>query len=110
MIAGAGDPPPSSVNIFLHGDSPSSGEYWESQSLISFDKLKLTNNRSSIMHGQICLHSMHKYVPRIHIKELDEVQANAIQRKGLIDWKSSKYKNKLIKDVFNEFDFRGLRG
>ena len=71
MIAGAGDPPSTSVNLFLHGDSPSSGEYWESQSLISFEKLKLTNNRSSIMQGQVCLHSMHKYLPRIHIKELD---------------------------------------
>ena len=54
MIAGAGDPPPPSasggatVNTFLHGDSPSSGEFWQSQSLISFDKLKLTNNRVSL--------------------------------------------------------------
>ena len=78
MIAGAGDPPPPSasggatVNTFLHGDSPSSGEFWQSQSLISFDKLKLTNNRASIMQGQTCLHSMHKYLPRIHIKEIDE--------------------------------------
>jgi len=87
MIAGAGDPPPAtqaaqagtgssggtaSVNTFLHGDSPSSGEFWQSQSLISFDKLKLTNNRASIMQGQTCLHSMHKYLPKIHIKEIDE--------------------------------------
>ena len=71
MIAGAGDPPPNSVNTFLHGDSPSSGEFWESQSMISFDKLKLTNNRSSIMQGQTCLHSMHKYLPKVHIKQID---------------------------------------
>ena len=84
MIAGAGDPAPnqgssslvppgcgSSNTAFVHGDSPSTGEFWQSQTLISFDKLKLTNNRSSIMQGQTTLNSMHKYLPRIHIKEVD---------------------------------------
>ena len=72
MVAGAGDPPPN-PNTFLHGDSPSTGSNWNStQNVISFDKMKLTNNRASIMQGQICLHSMHKYQPKIHIQELDK--------------------------------------
>ena len=70
MVAGAGDPPPN-PNTFLHGDSPSTGNSWNStQNVISFDKMKLTNNRASIMQGQICLHSMHKYQPKIHIQPL----------------------------------------
>ena len=72
MVAGAGDPPPN-PNTFLHGDSPSSGNAWNStQNVISFDKMKLTNNRASIMQGQICLHSMHKYQPKIHIQTIDK--------------------------------------
>jgi hypothetical protein len=44
MIAGAGDPLPDD-SLFLHGESPSSGQSWMSQGAITFDKLKLTNNR-----------------------------------------------------------------
>eukprot|EP00095_Tigriopus_kingsejongensis_P008857 maker-scaffold15_size728074-snap-gene-4.18 protein:Tk08857 transcript:maker-scaffold15_size728074-snap-gene-4.18-mRNA-1 annotation:"t-box transcription factor tbx18 isoform x1" len=79
MIAGAGDPHPS-PNTFIHGDSPSAGSMWESQGAISFDKLKLTNNRSSIIQGQICLHSMHKYIPRIHVQPLsaDQVKSGEV--------------------------------
>eukprot|EP00094_Tigriopus_californicus_P011487 TCALIF_11092-PA protein Name:"Similar to TBX18 T-box transcription factor TBX18 (Homo sapiens)" AED:0.06 eAED:0.06 QI:0/0.85/0.75/0.87/0.85/0.75/8/2523/452 len=73
MVAGAGDPQPC-PSTFVHGDSPASGNMWESQGVISFDKLKLTNNRSSIVQGQICLHSMHKYIPRIHVQPLSADQ------------------------------------
>ena len=59
MVAGAGDPLPSN-NLFLHGDSPALGEMLMSQGSIIFDKLKVTNNRCTIIQGQICLHSMHK--------------------------------------------------
>ncbi len=63
MVAGAGDPPPAASvagclfgalptaahpNTFVHGDSPASGQMWTAQGVVSFDKLKLTNNRSSV--------------------------------------------------------------
>ena len=79
MVAGAGDPH-LSPNLFVQGDSISLGQHWESQGAISFDKLKLTNNRSmtssnsssssSPSNPQICLHSMHKYLPKIHVQEV----------------------------------------
>ena len=74
MVAGAGDPLPSS-NVFVQGDSPALGEMWAAQGSVSFDKLKLTNNRSTIVHGQVCLHSMHKYLPKIHIVRLRKDKA-----------------------------------
>jgi hypothetical protein len=74
MVAGAGDPLPSS-SLFLHGDSPALGEMWTSQGSLTFDKLKVTNNRCTIIQGQICLHSMHKYLPKIHIVELTKEEA-----------------------------------
>ena len=68
-VAGAGDPLPTS-GLFLHGDSPALGELWNSQGAIIFDKLKLTNNRCTIIQGQTCLHSMHKYLPRLLLIKL----------------------------------------
>lgn len=35
MVAGAGDPLPSS-SLFLHGDSPALGEMWTTQGIIVF--------------------------------------------------------------------------
>lgn len=75
MVAGAGDPLPSS-SLFLHGDSPSLGEMWCAQGSVVFDKLKLTNNRCTIIQGQICLHSMHKYLPKVLVIRLSREQAN----------------------------------
>ena len=84
MVAGAGDPPPN-PNKFLHGDSPSSGNAWNStQNVISFDKMKLTNNRATIMQGQICLHSMHKYQPKLHIQPLDKNHEGLDNGKGIL--------------------------
>ncbi len=74
MVAGAGDPLPS-ANVFVHGDSPALGEMWTSQGSVSFDKLKLTNNRSTIISGQVCLHSMHKYLPKIFVIKLSKEEA-----------------------------------
>ena len=89
MVAGAGDPQPS-PNTFIHGESPATGAAWNNQATIAFDKLKVTNNRSSSSSnnnnntsstvvtagpsGQICLHSMHKYTPRIHVQEVKECE------------------------------------
>ncbi len=44
-----------------------SGTHWMKQ-VISFQKLKLTNNPTD-RNGLIILNSMHKYVPRLHIVE-----------------------------------------
>lgn len=52
---------------YLHPDSPLSGNQWMKQ-IISFHKLKLTNNPFD-RSGHIILNSMHKYVPRLHIIE-----------------------------------------
>ncbi|CAB4069186.1 TBX18 [Lepeophtheirus salmonis] len=61
-VAGSGDIPP------IVWNSP--------QNVVSFDKLKLTNNRSSIFDGHLCLHSMHKYIPRIHIQPCNSDMMN----------------------------------
>ena len=76
MVAGAADPQPS-PNTFVHGESAMTGRKWESQGLISFDKLKLTNNRASIVQGQICLHSMHKYWPKVHVQAVPDGVENS---------------------------------
>ena len=41
--------------------------------------LKVTNNRATSLAtiaklGQVCLHSMHKYVPRVHVQRLDAAE------------------------------------
>ena len=41
---GAGDVPHQGRR-FIHPDGPQLGSYWNSQSCVAFDKLKLTNNR-----------------------------------------------------------------
>jgi len=63
-VAGKADPvtPP---RIHVHPDSPAKGNHWMKQ-LVSFDKIKLTNNQLDD-NGHIILNSMHKYQPRIHV-------------------------------------------
>lgn len=51
--------------VFSHHYSPSPGSAWMS-SLVSFYKLKLTNNMND-PEGHIVLHSMHRYIPRLHV-------------------------------------------
>ncbi|XP_067639857.1 T-box transcription factor TBX1 isoform X2 [Eurosta solidaginis] len=64
VVAGKADPvsPP---RIHVHPDSPAAGANWMKQ-IISFDKLKLTNNQLD-ENGHIILNSMHRYQPRFHI-------------------------------------------
>ncbi|XP_067681751.1 T-box transcription factor TBX6-like isoform X1 [Haliotis asinina] len=57
--------------LYIHPDSPASGSHWTKQP-VTFHKLKLTNNNLD-QNGHIILNSMHKYQPRIHV-----VQANDI--------------------------------
>ncbi|XP_051951601.1 T-box transcription factor TBX5b [Xyrauchen texanus] len=56
--------------LYVHPDSPASGAHWMRQ-LVSFQKLKLTNNHLDPF-GHIILNSMHKYLPRLHIVKADE--------------------------------------
>ncbi|XP_078256370.1 LOW QUALITY PROTEIN: T-box transcription factor TBX18 [Rhinoraja longicauda] len=65
MVAGNADSPVP-PRVYIHPDSPASGDTWMRQ-VISFDKLKLTNNELDDQGHQIILHSMHKYQPRVHV-------------------------------------------
>ncbi|KAK4315919.1 hypothetical protein Pmani_012880 [Petrolisthes manimaculis] len=64
IVAGKADPnsPP---RIHVHPDSPNKGAQWMKQ-VLSFDKLKLTNNQLDD-NGHIILNSMHRYQPRFHV-------------------------------------------
>uniref|UniRef100_A0A9J8A355 T-box transcription factor 15 n=1 Tax=Cyprinus carpio carpio TaxID=630221 RepID=A0A9J8A355_CYPCA len=68
MVAGNADSPVP-PRAYIHPDSLASGDTWMRQ-VISFDKLKLTNNELDDQ-GHIILHSMHKYQPRVHVIRKD---------------------------------------
>lgn len=53
----------SNHRIYVHPESPATGEYWMSQ-IISFGRVKLTNTISPPV-GHLVLSSMHKYQPKI---------------------------------------------
>ncbi|XP_048460899.1 T-box transcription factor TBX22-like [Rhincodon typus] len=79
MVAGNTEQSPLTPRLYVHPDSPASGESWMKQ-IVSFDRVKLTNNDMD-EKGHIILQSMHKYRPRIHVilKEADEhVSVNQI--------------------------------
>ncbi|XP_018570607.1 T-box transcription factor mls-1-like [Anoplophora glabripennis] len=61
--------------IYLHPESPATGEYWMSQP-ISFGRLKLTNTPAPPA-GHLVLSSMHKYQPRIIIAKTSDPRAVA---------------------------------
>ncbi|XP_069611522.1 T-box transcription factor TBX22 isoform X1 [Ranitomeya imitator] len=65
MVAGNTDHSCISPRLYVHPDSPCSGETWMRQ-IISFDRVKLTNNEMDDK-GHIILQSMHKYKPRVHV-------------------------------------------
>ncbi|KAL7980000.1 hypothetical protein Chor_004469 [Crotalus horridus] len=65
MVAGNTDHSCITPRLYMHPDSPCSGETWMRQ-IISFDRVKLTNNEMDDK-GHIILQSMHKYKPRVHI-------------------------------------------
>ncbi|KAI1713416.1 t-box domain-containing protein [Ditylenchus destructor] len=49
----------------VHTESPALGSHWTKQ-IISFDKIKLTNNQMD-QNGHIIVNSMHRYLPRFHV-------------------------------------------
>uniref|UniRef100_A0A803Y8W1 T-box domain-containing protein n=1 Tax=Meleagris gallopavo TaxID=9103 RepID=A0A803Y8W1_MELGA len=57
--------------LYVHPDSPATGAHWMRQ-LVSFQKLKLTNNHLDPF-GHTILNSMHKYQPRFHIVRANDI-------------------------------------
>jgi len=70
MVAGKADPE-MPKRMYIHPDSPATGEQWM-QKVISFHKLKLSNNISD-KHGFTILNSMHKYQPRFHLVRANDI-------------------------------------
>ncbi|XP_016420949.1 T-box transcription factor TBX3-like [Sinocyclocheilus rhinocerous] len=70
MAAGKADPE-MPKRMYIHPDSPATGEQWMSKA-VNFHKLKLTNNISD-KHGFTILNSMHKYQPRFHIVRANDI-------------------------------------
>ncbi|XP_055692938.1 T-box transcription factor TBX10 [Lutzomyia longipalpis] len=90
VIAGKADPisPP---RIHVHPDSPAPGAAWMKQ-IVSFDKLKLTNNQLD-ENGHIILNSMHRYQPRFHIVYLPpKVTASRVGVSGTTTEEQSHYR------------------
>ncbi|XP_053139957.1 MAX gene-associated protein-like isoform X2 [Hemicordylus capensis] len=65
--------------VFIHPESPSTGHNWMHQP-VSFYKLKLTDNTVD-QEGHIILHSMHRYLPRLHLVPADKA-TEVIQLNG----------------------------
>ncbi|XP_014253374.1 T-box transcription factor TBX20-like [Cimex lectularius] len=74
LVAGKADPP-APCRLYLHPDSPFTGEQLRKQ-VVSFEKVKLTNNEMD-KHGHLVLNSMHKYQPRIHLVKRPEPGSSA---------------------------------
>ncbi|XP_029431479.1 T-box transcription factor TBX10 [Rhinatrema bivittatum] len=68
LVAGKADPA-TPGRVHFHPDSPARGAQWMRQ-IVSFDKLKLTNNLLDD-NGHIILNSMHRYQPRFHVVFVD---------------------------------------
>ncbi|KAM7084276.1 T-box transcription factor TBX10 isoform 2-T3 [Molossus nigricans] len=68
LVAGKADPA-TPGRVHFHPDSPAKGAQWMRQ-IVSFDKLKLTNNMLDD-NGHIILNSMHRYQPRFHVVFVD---------------------------------------
>uniref|UniRef100_A0A8C4NA74 T-box transcription factor TBX20 n=1 Tax=Eptatretus burgeri TaxID=7764 RepID=A0A8C4NA74_EPTBU len=79
LVAGKADPP-LPARLYIHPDSPFSGEQLQKQ-MVSFEKLKLTNNELD-QHGHIILNSMHKYQPRVHIIRKKEHTSSLLNLKS----------------------------
>nr|AHA51345.1 T-box domain-containing protein [Euplokamis dunlapae]AHA51346.1 T-box domain-containing protein [Euplokamis dunlapae]AHA51347.1 T-box domain-containing protein [Euplokamis dunlapae] len=70
VVAGKADPEPPK-RMYVHPESPSTGAHWMKK-IVSFHKLKMTNNVSDT-GGYAILNSMHRYQPRVHIVQCDDV-------------------------------------
>lgn len=70
VVAGKADPEPPK-RMYVHPESPNTGAHWMKK-IISFHKLKMTNNVSDAA-GYAILNSMHRYQPRVHIVQCDDI-------------------------------------
>jgi len=70
IVAGKADPE-MPKRMYIHPDSPATGESWM-QKVVSFHKLKLTNNISD-KNGLTIVNSMHKYQPRFHLVRANDI-------------------------------------
>ncbi|NWV75709.1 TBX22 factor, partial [Dasyornis broadbenti] len=93
MVAGNTDHSCITPRLYIHPDSPCSGETWMRQ-IISFDRVKLTNNEmddkghvAACPPAQIILQSMHKYKPRVHViaqdSRFDLAQIQSLPAEGV---------------------------
>ncbi|NXL82983.1 TBX22 factor, partial [Alectura lathami] len=94
MVAGNTDHSCITPRLYIHPDSPCSGETWMRQ-IISFDRVKLTNNEMDDKGhvawpsppAQIILQSMHKYKPRVHVivqdSRFDLAQIQSLPAEGV---------------------------
>jgi len=71
VVAGKADPE-MSKRMYIHPESPATGEQWM-QKVVSFHKLKLSNNISD-KNGSTILNSMHKYQPRFHLVRASDIR------------------------------------
>nr|XP_029709400.1 T-box protein H15-like isoform X3 [Aedes albopictus] len=118
LVAGKADPPPP-PRLYAHPDTPIGADALRKQ-VISFEKVKLTNNemdkngqihspRSAQRGALIVLNSMHRYQPRIHLvrlgpgqnipsspKELQEVDHKTYVFPETIFTAVTAYQNQLI--------------
>ncbi|TKR77579.1 hypothetical protein L596_018521 [Steinernema carpocapsae] len=65
--------------VHVHADSPAVGAHWMKQ-LVSFDKIKLTNNQLD-QNGHVIVNSMHRYQPNLHILVHDASESSFVCRR-----------------------------
>ena len=56
VVCGGGEgdcPDQTAAATHLHPNSPAPGAFWNNQLPLTFDRIKLTNNRSAVCHHQV---------------------------------------------------------
>ncbi|XP_023215038.1 T-box transcription factor TBX20-like isoform X1 [Centruroides vittatus] len=93
LVAGKADPP-SPPRLYVHPDSPFTGDQLKKQ-VVSFEKVKLTNNEMDKQGHQIVLNSMHRYQPRIHIVKRKCHSQNSV----ITDLESEEYRTFIFSEA-----------
>ena len=70
--------------FYTHPDSPNFGNHWN-HNIVTFNKLKLTNNENKKGADLVFLKSLHKYDPIIHIFKLVDNQKILVFSKLFIE-------------------------
>lgn len=87
---------------YLHPDSALTGAQWMKH-IISFHKLKITNNPFD-RAGHIILNSMQKFVPRLHLIEVDGKSSNTFVFPEATFMAVTAYQNDLITKLKIEYN------